>query len=587
MTNMTQSLFFFLLVAGPLTASNDWTQKSNENAMVVLNALADFIPEEFSQFGIESSDQKVMDLKPGVVARMKLATREATAILEKRLEKETHPAIRQDLVILIESTRSFVRGMELNEKYEYGFFQLSQSVFYGIRFLLDDRLEASRYPSALVRLRKYAGHEAGYQPIATLARERMTEQRAKKGLMWPVKAELERYLEDSPRYLVGIEQLFKKFGIENYEESLQALKDQIKAYDAFLRTEYLPRARTDFRLPPELYAYHLEQRGVTMPTEELVNRAEIAFMEIVHEMNALTPMIAGRMGLETKDYRVLIRELKKKQFEGEDILPHYQARLKELENLIREHQIITLPDRPIRIRLASEAESAATPAPHMDPPRLIGNTGEVGDFVLPLKIPGKQGEDLTFDDFTFEAASWTLSVHEGRPGHELQFASIVERGVSIARTLFAFNSVNVEGWALYSEAVMKPFMPLEGQLISLQHRLLRAARAFLDPKLQLGQISPEQAKTFLMNRVVLSEALANQEVDRYTFRNPGQATSYFFGYINLMALRSEMELALDNKLNLQDFHDFILTQGLLPHHLLRKALMEEFLPAALAKSKGS
>ena len=72
-------------------------------------------------------------------------------------------------------------------------------------------------------------------------------------------------------------------------------------------------------------------------------------------------------------------------------------------------------------------------------------------------------------------------MHEGRPGHELQFASIVEKGVSTGAVAFAFNSVNVEGWALYQEAEMKPYLPLEGQLISLQHRLLRAARAFLDP----------------------------------------------------------------------------------------------------------
>ncbi len=236
-------------------------------------------------------------------------------------------------------------------------------------------------------------------------------------------------------------------------------------------------------------------------------------------------------------------------------------------------------------RLATEAEAAGTPAPHMQPPRMIGNTGEIGDFVLPLKIPGNDGQDLQFDDFTFEAASWTLTVHEGRPGHELQFASIVEKGISLARTLYAFNSVNAEGWALYTEAVMKPYMPLEGQLISLQHRLLRAARAFLDPKLQLGLISREEAKALLMDRVVLSEPMAKQEVDRYTFRMPGQAPSYFVGYSNLMALRSEMELILGDNLNLKDFHDFILSQGLLPHHLLRKAVMDQFVPAARDKSE--
>ena len=60
----------------------------------------------------------------------------------------------------------------------------------------------------------------------------------------------------------------------------------------------------------------------------------------------------------------------------------------------------------MQIKLASEAESAAIPAPNMRPPRMIGNTGELGTFVLPLRIPGEPGKQtLQFDDFTFEASS--------------------------------------------------------------------------------------------------------------------------------------------------------------------------------------
>ena len=56
---------------------------------------------------------------------------------------------------------------------------------------------------------------------------------------------------------------------------------------------------------------------------------------------------------------------------------------------------------------------------------------------------------------------WTLTAHEARPGHEMQFSSIIESGVSIARAVFAFNSANVEGWGLYAEAIMRPYLPLE------------------------------------------------------------------------------------------------------------------------------
>jgi uncharacterized protein (DUF885 family) len=204
----------------------------------------------------------------------------------------------------------------------------------------------------------------------------------------------------------------------------------------------------------------------------------------------------------------------------------------------------------------------------------------MGEFLLPLTVPTTSAEGKTeakkFDDFTFDAASWTLTVHEGRPGHELQFAAIVEKGVSTARAVFAANSVNIEGWALYCEAEMKPYLPLDGQLISLQHRLLRAARAFLDPELQSGQIQPEQAVRFLMDEVVLSEPMARSEVERYTFWAPGQATSYFYGYTRWLELRSRAEFALGKRFNRQGYHDFILSQGLLPPDVLAKAVMEEF-----------
>lgn len=125
---------------------------------------------------------------------------------------------------------------------------------------------------------------------------------------------------------------------------------------------------------------------------------------------------------------------------------------------------------------------------------------------------------------------------------------------------------------------MLPYMPEDGQLISLQFQLLRAARAFLDPELQAGKVTPQQAMRILQEDVVCSEAFATEEVDRFTFGSPGQAGSYFDGYTRLRALRADVEKALGAKFNVQRFHDFVLSQGLLPPNLLRKVVMEEFVP---------
>jgi uncharacterized protein (DUF885 family) len=309
--------------------------------------------------------------------------------------------------------------------------------------------------------------------------------------------------------------------------------------------------------------------------------AHKAFAEIQAEMQKIASEIGREQGNPTVDYRAVIRDLKKKQLVGDAILPHYQQRLKQLESIIAGKKLVSLPARPARIRIATAAESAQQPAPNMRPPRLIDNRGEQGEFVLPLNIPSADpSKARQYDDFTFEAASWTLTAHEARPGHELQFAAMVEHGVSQARAIYAFNSTNVEGWGLYAEYIVKPFMPREGQLISLQHRLLRAARAFSDPELQLGRTTPERVKQLLMDDVVLSDAMATQEVERYTFRAPGQATSYFYGYSRLLQVRNDVERAVGSRFDALKFHDFVLAQGLLPPQLLRKAVMADFVPAA-------
>jgi uncharacterized protein (DUF885 family) len=292
-------------------------------------------------------------------------------------------------------------------------------------------------------------------------------------------------------------------------------------------------------------------------------------------MDALARVYAEQKGLASSDYRDVIRELKKHRVAGDQVMAVYHSHLAQLESIVREKKIVTLPKRAAVIRLSTAAEAASGAAPHLDPPRLIGNTGEPAEFVLPLK--DAQGGEM--DDFDSAAIAWTITAHECRPGHELQFAGMLERGVSTARVVYALNSANVEGWALYAEAVMKQYLPIEGQIGSLQMRMLRAARAYLDPMLNFGLIEPDAAKRILTDEVMLSEAFAKSEIERYTFDAPGQATSYFYGYSRLEALRMRVELALGKKFREQPYHDFIIGEGLLPLELLEQAVMTRFVPS--------
>jgi len=556
-------------------ASNSWVDKSNQNTQLLLDVMTRFNPESAAQYGIEGIDENIIDVNPDFIEREMQADLEVRKIFADRLEAETVSEVHQDLQILISAIDDGIESTRLNQKYFLPYYNISQLVFYSLQGLLDDQISEERRPAALIRLKKYTGMIDGHRPITELLQNYTEEKLKNPDLLGPLKKEMERNLENTPRYLAGIKDLFEKFNIDNYPEAYQKLTQQLDSYESFLRENVMPRARENFQLPKEIYQNNLKNYGIDMPVEELVRRAKVSFKTFQNYLSAKAIMIAKKREWQSNDYRDVLKNLKKEQILGEDILPLYKNRIKELEDIARREKVVSIPKRDMRIRLASEAESTSIPAPHMRPPRLIGNTGEMGEFVLPLKYPG---ENLIIDDFTHSATTWPLAVHEGRPGHEMQFSAIIEAGVSLARVLYAYNSVNVEGWALYMETEMKPYLPLEGQFGTSLSLMIRSARAFLDPGLQMGNLNTEEVRRILLNEVGLSEALVIQEIERYTFRAPGQATSYFCGYQRMMEIRMDTELKLGDRFDRKAYHDFILAQGLLPPSLLRQAIEEKFVP---------
>ncbi|MDB5112468.1 MAG: hypothetical protein JWR67_3582 [Mucilaginibacter sp.] len=558
-------------------ADKDWIGKSNSYTKMLLDIDKKYSPEFGSQQGLAYYDTLIAVPTLENIALERKDKVQAVAQLKEAKQKETNTAVSQDLDILINQTELNFRQEDFALAREVPFFNATANIFSGMQTLLDDQTPAERRSAAVIRLLKYAGLQKGYQPFTAILMQRTSKQMAKPGMIYPSKQEMEVTLARNASVVEGIGGLFKKYQVSGYEQAYAAIKKQLADYDAWVKANVLPKARTDFRLPPEEYKLNLEGYGIDILPAEIAKMAHAAFTDIQNQMKPLAEQIAKKNNLPSADYRDVIKFLKKDQIIGDSIMPLYKRRLADIEDIIRKQQLVTLPNRPAIIRLASAAETAQQPAPHMVPPPFLNNTGERGVFVLPLNMPPAPGEKTDkYDDFTFDAASWTIIAHEARPGHELQFDKMVEEGVSQARALYAFNSTNVEGWGLYSEYITRPFMPAEGQLVSLDYRLLRAARAFLDPELQAGLITQQQALDLLMNDVVQSHAFAKQEVERYTLRAPGQANSYFYGFTKLLALRKDAEQALGSKFNAQRFHDFILSQGILPPALIREAVMGEF-----------
>lgn len=569
-----------LLVATTVAAEErNWVEKSNEHAQIVLGVLAEFNPESAARFGVEGLDEGIIDYRPGLYERNSSASEAVLAELRERLAAEGHPKVRQDLEILIQSVEDSRTSARLTREHLLPYYNVSQTVFQGVRALVDPQVPRERYPAAIVRMQKYAGLQGAEKPLTELAKDRTRERFDVAGLAGPYRGEVIQNLQRSESMISGLEELLAGTDLDGWQETYELLAGQLRGYNDWVRAEILPRARDDYRLPPALYQDALSNWGVDADPLDLIEQASKGYMDIRNEMEALAPLVAREKGYETSDYREVIALLKSDgALDGDKLLDHYYSVLRDIEAIIEREELVTLPEREAGIRIATEAETAVQPAPTIDIPRLLGNTGEYPNFVIP-KLTQNDDGSWQQTDGTYEAGSWTLTAHEARPGHEMQFSSIIESGVSITRALFAFNSANVEGWGLYAEAIVRPYLPLEAQLISLQYRLIRAGRMFLDPMLNLGMITTEEARRLMIEDMAVGESWANHEIERYTYRIPGQATAYYYGYTKLQALRAQTELRLRDDFDQRAFHDFLLAQGMLPPDILKEAVMNEFVPS--------
>jgi len=580
---LTASLLLVSSLSFAQGASNftpEWVKRSNEIAYKVLESGAQFAPEFSGQSGVEGYDEEIFDMGENLAARQIAVSEQNIAMLNGLLAKEEDPRVAQDIEIMIKAELDDIEATRINYERVLPYGNMIGLIFAGFRGLLDKQVPFERQKAALVRLKKYTGQAEGYDVFTEQVKARLTERFEVPGLIKPFVGEVEQDLERAPVMIEGLQSVFEATELEGYEEDLALLTEQLTAYNAWVEKTILPNTRESAALPRELYELQLKNYGVDDSPEALIKTGQVGFMNIRNEMMALAPLVAKQKGYETNNYREVIRLLKKEQVHGDELMASYREVMAEIDVIIERESLISLPDEPARVRMATAAETAQVPSAHLDIPRLIGNTGEFPEFIVPTIV---QNEDGTWpeSDYAFPAMMWTLAAHEARPGHELQFTTMLRGGVSTARALFAFNSANVEGWALYAEAITKPYMPLEGQLISLQDRLLRAARIWLDPMLNLGLISAQEAKRVLMEEVVLDDHNAQNEIDRYTFRSPAQATAYYYGYENVQALRASTELRLKDKFNQQDFHDFLLAQGLLPPAVLNRAVEENFIAPRL------
>lgn len=189
-------------------------------------------------------------------------------------------------------------------------------------------------------------------------------------------------------------------------------------------------------------------------------------------------------------------------------------------------------------------------------------------FYYPPATDGSRGG--TFFINVDDVSSWgrfeleAMAYHEGVPGHHLQLAIASELPDSIPEfRKHLHNSAYAEGWGLYTERLADEMglytAPID-RMGMFSADSMRACRLVVDTGIHALGWGRQQAIDFMLANSPLTEGVVRPEIDRYIC-NPGQATSYMIGRLEIQRMRAEAEQRLGDRFDVKAFHSAVLDSG--------------------------
>lgn len=328
----------------------------------------------------------------------------------------------------------------------------------------------------------------------------------------------------------------------------------VDEYCRWLGGHVLPAAADDGVIGEEGFSRLLELRRLPHAPDQILELGRRYLAEVKAKRAAL--LADHWPGRSLQEVDALVRAERPTSFEA--ALDEYADVIASARDFVTEHSIATVPpSEELHVAATPSFLRAVIPFAAYEPPAHF-DARQLGIYMVT-----PHGRDLGEHN---HAAVLNTSVHEGYPGHHLQFAC-ANHHPSLARLLSADQAHEyVEGWAHYSEQLMyeQGFSAgPEVRFVQLNDLAWRACRIVIDVELSCGRMGFDEAVEMLVREAAMSRAGAVAEVRRYTY-TPGYQLSYLYGKHLLLELRERRRRAEGVAFDLRRFHDRLLYAGAVP-----------------------
>ncbi len=358
--------------------------------------------------------------------------------------------------------------------------------------------------------------------------------------------------------------------LSEFRESNQAVIDALKAYEAWMKSDLLPRSHGDFRIGADNYRKKLlYDEMVDTPLDRLL---AIGYDDL-HRNQAALKRVAAQIDSKRTPEQIL-QDLEKDHPPAGGLLASFREVLGSARSFIEARHIVTIPSTVPPIIEESPPFMRALTTASMDTPGPYETVAKEAFFnvTLPEKTWSRRETEEYMEGFN-RGTIVSTAVHEVYPGHYVQFLWVKNAPTKVRKLVGC--SSNAEGWAHYGEQMMLDEGygngDLKLRLGQLQDALLRDARYIVGIQMHTGNMTMEQAVEFFVKEGRQVRPVAEKEAKRGT-SDPTYLV-YTLGKLEILKLRSDYKAMKGAQYSLQAFHDAFLAQGYPPIKIVRRALL--------------
>ncbi|MGY0611197.1 DUF885 domain-containing protein [Luteimonas sp. A501] len=375
---------------------------------------------------------------------------------------------------------------------------------------------------------------------------------------------------------------------ERLDAAIAALRPAVEEHQAWLDETLVPNAKGEFRIGAERYDQKLRfSLNSSLGREEIRSRAEAELARVRDEMYDVAKIVlTDREGAPdmpeqpTEDQRQVAieaaMELANEDRPGRDeVVDFAKYTLDVATDFVREHDIVTMPDDPVKIILMPEFQRGFSVA-YCDSPGPLDKGLDTYYAISPIPEGWDDAQVTSFLREYNKRMIHVLSIHEAMPGHYLEGAHSANHPSTLRAALRS--GPFAEGWAVYTERVIADAGYLDNdplfRLMQLKFYARSVGNAILDQGIHVDNWTKEQAMDLMVRQTFQQQSEAEGKWIRAQLSSTQLAT-YFVGAQEHFDMRRAVEEKEGDAFEMKRYHDAVLATGAPPVRFTRQLLLDE------------